>query len=81
MNLTRDADNMKGTWSGDFGKELPISGTWRDGYVELTFGGTWPETKSPATAILAGWVDGDITKGRMSVEGRAMGQWTAQRQK
>jgi hypothetical protein len=81
MDLTRDGAAVKGTWSGDFGDKLPLSGTWRNGYVELKFDGTWPETKSPATAILAGWVDGDAARGRMSVVGQAMGAWSATRKK
>jgi len=80
MDLHREGKTITGTWSGDFGKDLNVTGTWRDGYVELRFDGTWPVTKSP-TALLAGWIDGDAAKGRMCVEGRAMGQWTAQRKK
>jgi hypothetical protein len=82
MNLHRDGNAVKGTWTGAFGQNLPVSGTWRNGYVELTFNGTWPGDKpAPATATLAGWVDGDAAKGRMKVEGRADGQWTALRKK
>jgi hypothetical protein len=82
MNLHRDGNALKGTWTGGFGQDLPVSGTWRNGYVELTFNGTWPGDKpAPATATLAGWVDGDAAKGRMKVEGRADGQWTALRKK
>jgi hypothetical protein len=80
MDLHRDGDAVKGTWSGAFGDGLPVSGTWRNGYVELAFSGTWPgEKPAPMTAALAGWVDGDIAKGRMKVEGRADGQWTSVR--
>ena len=75
MNLHRDGNAMKGTWSGAFGQDQPVSGTWRCGYVELTFSGTWPgEKPAPMTATLAGWIDGDSAKGRMKVEGRADGQ-------
>ncbi len=82
MNLHRDGNAVKGTWSGEFGQDQPISGTWRNGYVELTFNGTWPSAKpAPMTATLAGWIDGDSAKGRMKVEGRADGQWTALRKK
>jgi hypothetical protein len=31
------------------------------------------------TATLAGWIDGDAASGRMKVEARADGQWTAVR--
>jgi hypothetical protein len=81
MELHREGDVLKGTWSGDFGKDQPVSGTWRNGYAELTFNGTWPDKQAPVTATLAGWFDGDTAKGRMKVEGRADGQWTASRKK
>jgi hypothetical protein len=81
MDLHRDGAAVKGTWSGDFGNDLPVSGKWRNGYVELSFKGTWPEKQAPAIAVLAGWIDGDSAGGRMKVEGRADGQWTALRKK
>jgi hypothetical protein len=82
MTLHRDGNAVKGTWAGAFGQDLPISGLWRNGYVELTFDGTWPGDKpAPMTATLAGWIDGDSANGRMKVEGRADGQWTALRKK
>jgi len=78
MNLHRDGSAVQGTWSGAFGQDQQISGTWHNGYVELTFNGTWPSEKpAPVTATLAGWIDGDTAKGRMKVEGRADGQWAA----
>jgi hypothetical protein len=81
MELHREGTVLKGAWSGDFGKDQQISGTWRNGYVELTFNGTWPDQQAPVTATLAGWIDGDSAKGRIKVEGRADGQWTALRKK
>ena len=82
MDLHRDGTAVKGTWSGAFGDTLPISGTWRNGYVELSFSGSWGGDKPvPMTATLAGWVDGDSAQGRMKVEGRADGPWTASRKK
>lgn len=82
MILHRDGNTVKGIWSGAFGHDQPISGTWHNGYVELTFDGTWLSEKPlPMTATLAGWIDGDSAKGRMKVEGRADGQWTAIRKK
>lgn len=84
VELHREGKTISGAWSGDFGKDLNVSGTWRDGYVELTFMGNWQEdanaTPVPAAATLAGWIDGDSAAGRMKVEGRADGQWTAVRQ-
>jgi hypothetical protein len=81
MKLTRQSGAVTGTWSGDFGTDLPISGTWRDGYVELTFNGTLSNPPGPVTAALTGWIDGDSAQGRMKVEGRADGWWTAVRKK
>lgn len=85
MNLHRDGKKVTGTWSGAFGKELAVTGTWRDGYVELSFAGGWQDdpksTSVPMTATLAGWIDDDKAGGRMKVDGRADGQWSAVRQK
>jgi hypothetical protein len=82
MNLHREGGTVTGTWSGAFGDNQPISGTWRNGYVELSFRGTWPDGKpGPVDATLAGWIDGDSATGRMKVEGRADGQWNAVRKK
>ncbi len=81
MTLTRDNTRLAGTWSGELGNDVPVTGTWRDGYVELTFTGTWPDNKASAPIRLAGWIDDDSAHGRMKMEGYAEGQWTAQRQK
>jgi hypothetical protein len=89
LNLRRDGNAITGTaitgtWSGAFGKDLVLTGTWRDGYIELTFTGQWQEEPNsppiPAVVTLAGWIDNDKAAGRMKVEGRADGQWTAVRQ-
>jgi hypothetical protein len=84
MDLRRDGGAVKGTWSGDLGTNLPVAGTWRDGYVELTFTGVWrqppnaPQTApQPAVATIAGWFDGSAGKGRAKVESKADGVWTA----
>ncbi len=83
MNLHRDGNAITGSWTGAFGKDLAITGTWRSGYVELSFPGDWqPQpTSAPAHAIvsLAGWLDDDAASGRMKVEGRADGEWSARR--
>ena len=86
MNLQRSGNTVTGTWSGAFGQNQPVTGTWRNGYVELTFNGDWSSDQpgdkpGPMTATLAGWIDGDSAQGRMKVEGKADGQWTAVRKK
>jgi hypothetical protein len=84
MELHREGKAITGTWSGDLGKDLNVSGSWREGYVELTFMANWQEnakdTPVPAAATLAGWIDGDSGAGRMKVESRADGQWSAVKQ-
>ena len=82
--MRREGAALTGTWSGALGENRPVTGTWRNGYVELSFPGQWPaETGNgrpgPATVSLAGWFDDASGKGRSSVEGRADGQWTATR--
>ena len=83
MKLSRDGNKVSGTWSGALGVERPVTGSWRDGYVELSFSGDWPRQElgapGPVTAFLAGWIDDASAKGRMRIEGRSDGQWTAKR--
>ena len=83
LSLRRDAGAITGMWSGTFGNNLPVTGTWRDGYVELTFTGDWPKAfggaPGPVTATFSGWIDGTTAKGRMRVDGRADGSWSATR--
>jgi hypothetical protein len=83
MQLRRDGTALSGVWSGALGQDRPVTGTWREGYVELTFGGEWPKGGDGApgavTATLAGWIDGVSGKGRAKVEGRTDGVWTATR--
>jgi hypothetical protein len=84
MELHRDGASVTGTWSGPLGENLPIGGTWRNGYIELSFAGDWPKESrqgvpGPVRAFLAGWIDGDAGKGRMRVEGRSDGSWVAKR--
>ena len=86
MELHRDGSKVTGTWSGPLGEGRAVTGTWRNGYVELSFPAEWPKESrqgapGPVTAFLAGWIDGDSGKGRMRVEGRSDGSWTAQRKK
>lgn len=83
LELGRDGSKVSGTWSGALGKARPVTGTWRDGYVELSFNADWPlddkGAVAPAVTTLAGWIDGDSAGGRMKVEGRADGRWTGTR--
>ncbi len=48
MKLTRDGNQISGTWSGELGDNKAIHGTWRDGYVELWFPADWPEGRDGA---------------------------------
>jgi hypothetical protein len=84
MELRRAENTVTGTWSGPLGEGRTVTGTWRNGYVELSFAGEWPKeirqgTPGPVNAFLTGWIDGDSGKGRMRVEGRADGAWVAKR--
>jgi hypothetical protein len=83
VKMARDGNKLTGIWSGDLGEDRAVAGTWRDGYVELTFTGTWPNGPQGApgevVTSLAGWIDGASGKGRMRVDGRADGQWMASR--
>lgn len=83
LQLARDGSKVTGTWSGALGDARPVAGTWRDGYIELSFNADWPRTPlgdgGIAVATIAGWIDGDSAGGRMKVEGRADGRWTALR--
>ena len=84
MELHRDGSKVTGTWSGPLGQGRAITGTWRNGYVELSFPCEWPKeagigAPGPVNTLLTGWIDGDSAKGRMRVEGRSDGVWTAKR--
>ena len=84
MELHRDGNKVTGKWSGLLGESRSINGTWRNGYVELSFAGEWPNESrlgapGPVNAFLTGWIDGDSGKGRMRVEGRSDGAWVAKR--
>jgi hypothetical protein len=84
MQLQRNGDKVSGTWAGPLGESCAVTGTWRNGYVELSFAGEWPKgapqgSPGPVKAFLAGWIDGDSGRGRMRVEGRSDGAWVANR--
>jgi hypothetical protein len=84
MDLHRDGTKLSGTWSGPLGESRAVTGTWRNGYLELSFTGDWPKdgrdgAPGPVRAFLAGWIDGNSGKGRLRVEGRSDGVWMARR--
>ena len=85
LSLTRDGNKVSGTvGTTEPGKTAPVTGTWRDGYVELSFPFEWPEGMSDGApgqtkAFMDGWIDGDAAKGRIRVDGRADGMWTGER--
>lgn len=81
LQLQREGSKVKGTWSGDLGQSRLVAGTWRDGYVDLTFDAEWkfPDLQGHGPATIVGWIDGDSAHGRMKVAGLAAGQWTATR--
>jgi hypothetical protein len=82
LKLARDGTKLSGTMETEPGKSVAVTGTWREGYVELSFPFEWPQGMSdgapgPTAAFMDGWIDGDGAKGRIRVEGRADGMWTA----
>lgn len=84
MKLSRDGGKVSGEWTGAFGQNLPVTGTWRDGYVELEFPGNWTADNpgghpGPVTVTMAGWVDGSSARGRARVINRADGMWSAEK--
>lgn len=81
FKLVRQDASIGGFYTGALGPNQQVFGTWRDGYIELTFSGVWPDEPGTVTATLAGWVDGDQAAGRVKVEGRADGRFVATRQK
>lgn len=81
FKLVRQDTSLGGFYTGALGPNQTVFGAWRDGYIELTFSGVWPDEPGTVTATLAGWVDGDQASGRVKVEGRADGRFVATRQK
>jgi len=84
LKIVRDGNKLSGTVETEEVKTVPLTGTWRDGYVELSFPFEWPQgmndgAPGPTTTFMDGWIDGDAAKGRIRVEGRADGTWTAVR--
>ena len=81
LQLKRDGNKLTGDWSGASGKAHAVTGTWRNGYIELSFDAELGNPANPiiAPAIVAGWIDGDAASGRMRVPGRSDGRWTATR--
>lgn len=83
LKLARDGTKVRGTLEAGPGEAIPVTGTWREGYIELSFPFDWPSgadgAPGPTTAFVDGWIDDVSAKGRIRVEGRADGMWTAQR--
>jgi hypothetical protein len=81
LQLKRDGNKLAGDSSGALGKARPVTGTWRNGYIELRFDAELGNPAKPTIlpAILDGWIDGDAGSGRMSVVDRSEGRWTAVR--
>lgn len=83
LMLARNGNTLTGTLEVEPGKTIPLTGTWRNGYVELSFPFDWPAgmdgAAGPTTAFMDGWIDEASAKGRIRVDGRADGMWTAQR--
>ena len=79
--LKRDGNKLAGDWSGASGKVRPVTGTWRNGYIELSLDAELGNPANPivAPAILAGWIEGDAGSGRMRIVDRTDGRWTAVR--
>jgi hypothetical protein len=81
LTLTRTGKDVTGSFSGSLGENRPVKGSWRDGYVELSFPGSLkqgpPGEPLDYAVTLAGWFDGDAGKGRMKLHERAEGIWTA----
>src|SRR5438477_383704 len=75
MQRKRDGDKLSGDWSGPSGKARSVTGTWRNGYIELSFDAELGNPANPiiAPAIMAGWIDGDAGSGRMRVVDRSDG--------
>jgi hypothetical protein len=96
LKLHRDGATVSGTASGLLGtdapievdggvrrgSDVPVTGTWRNGYLEIAFHGALPGTDPGAvTASFAGWIDGNSAKGRVTISGQRQddGTWTATR--
>jgi len=84
LKLTRDGENVGGSWSGTFGDDLPVTGRWRNGYVEIEFEGIFPAYPAtgpagPAAVTFAGWIDGGGMNGRVRVANRSEGTVTLEK--
>jgi hypothetical protein len=78
LKLHRDGATVSGTASGLLGTDVPVTGTWRNGYLEIAFHGALPGSDpGGVTASLAGWIDGNSAKGRLTISGQADNTWTA----
>jgi hypothetical protein len=81
LNLKRTGEKVEGTCSGAFGQDVPVTGTWRNGFIELKWRGSSPRGDAEVETFLAGWLEGDSGKGRIRVEGTAEGVWVSNRKR
>ena len=81
LNLKRTGEKVEGTCSGAFGQDLPVTGTWRNGYIELKWRGSSPGGGAEVATFLAGWLEGDAGKGRVKIEGATEGVWVSNRKR
>ena len=77
LKLTRDGTKLSGTMETEPGKTVPVTGTWREGYVELSFPFEWPQgmndgAPGPTTAVMDGWIDGDGARGAFGLKDARM---------
>ncbi|MEJ7708533.1 MAG: family 16 glycoside hydrolase [Pyrinomonadaceae bacterium] len=81
FTFKRDGAKIDGIYSGTLGRELPVTGTWRSGFIELKLRGTWTDPrgqgKDEVEAVLAGWLQGNSGSGHIVVAGKTQGTWTA----
>lgn len=77
--LKRDSEKLTGTYSGPLGENLMLSGTWKNGFVELRWRSIWPRDKSEAETIITGWLEGNAGKGRAMIDKKTDGSWMGAR--
>jgi hypothetical protein len=81
LNLKRTGEKVEGTCSGAFGQNTPVTGIWRNGFLDLKWRGPSPGGGAEVETFLAGWLEGDSGKGRIRVQGAAEGVWVSSRKR